>query len=272
MNTRARTPAFSLVEPLAALAVLALLLALLLPALTAARDHARTAVCLSHQRQMVLGWSLYAADFADRAMPLGVELPDAVVYWWGAVRHDPPGVVEHARGFLTPYLTNPPGARSVYECPAQPWGTYRPQPVASPPPGQPTSTYGYNGYYLCPPATPGWRLTIGRQPWKRLADIPRPPDLFVFADTLLPATPPMNNALLDPPMLYTGAGAWQPNPFPTTCFRHHGRAPAAVTARADASVHATPARASDLLWPTLNIGSVGPTNDPHYVPDWPRWP
>src|SRR5207253_1971779 len=122
---------------LVVVAVGALLLSLLLPALAGAREAARTAACLSNQRQLVVGWSLYAADFAGRAMPLGDErsaAPD-VVYWWGAVRAGPPADVDHARGFLSPYLDAGLLERSVYECPAQPWGSYRAQPASVAPPG-----------------------------------------------------------------------------------------------------------------------------------------
>jgi competence protein ComGC len=259
--------AFTIIELLIAIATIALLIGLLLPSLAGAREAARSAQCLSTQRQLVIGWSLYAHDHKGRAMPLAEEQSAQPIYWWGAVIPGGNPVVDHARGFLAAYLEAGLGERSAYECPSQPWGTYRAQPAALQPP-QPTSTYGYNGYYLCPPKTPGWNLQIGGQPWRRLDSIENPSLLFVFADALLEGSPPRNTALLDPPELFS-SGAWNNNPSPTTAFRH-GHA-SAIAANADGSASAHSARPEWLTSPTLRIGSIGVKNDPHYVPDWKRW-
>lgn len=269
--------AFTLIELLVTLAVIALLVSILLPSLAASRDSARTTVCLSNQRQLVLGWSLYANANAGRAMPAEIDAPGGseLLYWFGAVSLADSSVA-HERGHIAPYLDASLAERSVYECPAQPWGTYRAQPVAAGPAARPTTTYGYNGYYLCPAGTPGWRDQIGAQRWKSLADLDRPAELFVFVDTLLPGTPPVNDAILDPPSLFS-AGQWTDNPFPNTSFRHARsttrsvRIGSAATARADGSARAVRADPAWLIAPTPGIGSVGTTNDPHYVPDWKSW-
>jgi prepilin-type N-terminal cleavage/methylation domain-containing protein len=270
-----RGRAFTLIELLVVVAVVGVLLSLLLPSLRGARESARTAACLSNQRQLLLGWSLYAADYAGRALPAGDEhaaAPD-VLYWWGAVIPGPPADVDHARGFLTPYLSSDLAERSAYECPSQPWGSYRAQPMNIAAPGRPTSTYGYNGYYLSPPMTPGWSLDIGRQPWKRLSDLERPSDLFVFADAMLPVSPARNDPFLDPPMLFSSGagGGWSPDQGPTTSFRHGAAPGSAATARADGGARVVRAQPQWLFDPTLRIGSVGLNNDPYYVPDWRRW-
>jgi hypothetical protein len=120
--------------------------------------------------------------------------------------------------------------------------------------------------------TPGWNLQIGRQRWKRLADIDRPTDLFVFADTMLEGQPPRNCALLDPPRLWSAG--WTTNAAPTTSFRHAAAregSGSVVTARADGAARAVAADRSWLTCEPLRIGSVGTDNDPHYVPDGRRW-
>ncbi len=278
-RTRARTnrargrAAFTLVELLVVIAVVALLVSLLLPALAGARESARGAVCLANLRQLGAGWAMYAADSQGRAMPSADERTADVAYWWGAVLAGPPARVEQGRGILSPYLDSGLNDKSAYECPAQPWGSYRAQPASVPQPGSPTSTYGYNGYGLCPPMTPGWNQQIGGQRWLRLGDLARPCDAFVFADAMLAGSPPRNTALLDPPMLFS-ASSWTANPFPTTCFRHgRGRSSfgSAGTARADGSARAVRGEPAWLTSPELAIGSVGPDNDPHYVEDWRRW-
>ncbi len=258
---------FTLIELLVVVAIIALLVGLMLPALGAARGSARGAACASNQRQMLMAWVLYANDARGRVMPLA-EVGADTVYWWGRVA-GATGAVEHEKGFLTPYLASGLHERSVYECPSQPWGSYRAQPIALPPPGRPTSTYGYNGYYLSPAMTPGWGTQIAAQKWKRLEEIERPSDLFVFADTMLPTEPVRNNALLDPPRVYAGAGQWAVNGSPTTSFRH--AADVAVTARADGGVRSVGAQGGWLTHPALKIGSAGLENGPHYVPDWERW-
>ncbi|MFN0133332.1 MAG: prepilin-type N-terminal cleavage/methylation domain-containing protein [Phycisphaerales bacterium] len=261
--SRRHARAFTLVELLVAIAIIALLLGLLLPALAGARAAGRQAACQSNQRQLVLGWTLYANAHAGMAMPLA-DVTGQPVYWWGAVVGN---TIDPARGFLASSLDAPLGERGVFECAAQPWGTYRPQP-ASVSPGLPTSTYGYNGYYLSPPATPGWSMQIGGQRWKRISDLERPTELFVFADTLLPGNPPKNCALLDPPLLYSLGCHWTSNLAPTTSFRHQG---STVSARGDGSVRAVASRPEWLTHAALRIGSVGVENGPHYVPDWRRW-
>lgn len=270
---RAHPKAFTLLELLVAVAMVALLLGLLLPALSGSRQAARTTVCAAHQRQLVTAWVLYANDHTGRAVPAGDEsTPGGPAYWWGRIVDGPPARIETEGGLLSPYLSSDRGHRSVYECPAQPWGTYRPQPMSIPPPGVPTSTYGYNGYYLCPPMTPGWNLQIGAQRWKRLEDVPSPGRLLVFADALLPVSYVRNSPLLDPPMLFS-AGQWTVNPYPTTAFRHPaaGSMGSAVSARADGSVHADAARPEWLTHPEIRVGSLGRENDPNYIPDWRSW-
>jgi prepilin-type processing-associated H-X9-DG protein/prepilin-type N-terminal cleavage/methylation domain-containing protein len=65
MNDRARSAAFTLIELLVVVAVIAVLISLLLPALAGARKVARTAVCLSNQKQIGTALMLYANQYKD---------------------------------------------------------------------------------------------------------------------------------------------------------------------------------------------------------------
>jgi len=58
-----RTPrAFTLIEILVVVAIIALLIAILLPSLTKAREYTRNTVCKSNMRQVMLGHMFYQAD------------------------------------------------------------------------------------------------------------------------------------------------------------------------------------------------------------------
>lgn len=59
---RSRLSAFTLIELLVVVAIIATLIAILLPSLSAAREQARVSVCLSNMRQIVMAGSTYVSD------------------------------------------------------------------------------------------------------------------------------------------------------------------------------------------------------------------
>jgi len=71
---------FSLVELLVVIGIIALLSALLLPALGKARDTARSLCCLNNLKQLSVGWFSYISDANDALVPLNTA--DSV---WGAL-------------------------------------------------------------------------------------------------------------------------------------------------------------------------------------------
>jgi len=60
---------FTLIELLVVMAIIAILAALLLPTLIAAKEKARGIQCVSQLRQFSLAWNLYADDHAERVPP-----------------------------------------------------------------------------------------------------------------------------------------------------------------------------------------------------------
>jgi prepilin-type N-terminal cleavage/methylation domain-containing protein/prepilin-type processing-associated H-X9-DG protein len=81
-----RRSGFTLVELLVVTAILALLAAILLPALAHARTQARTAVCASNLRQLGMAFALYAQDADERLPdfhvdPMSAARAEQVPYW-----------------------------------------------------------------------------------------------------------------------------------------------------------------------------------------------
>jgi len=81
------------------IAIIAVLAAILLPALASARERARAAGCLSNTRQLMLCWLIYSTDNDDVLMSVGVDGPTPA--WVG-------GSVDAQTAPGQPWITPPP--------------------------------------------------------------------------------------------------------------------------------------------------------------------
>jgi len=260
---------FTLVELLMVISIISLLLSVLLPSLRKVRRQGQAVVCMNNIKQLGFAFILYGEDYNGYAMP---AVTSSSIYWWGEKLTTG---IDHKKGIVWPYLKSNLAGNSVYECPAQPYGSYRLQGV---PPGKKdepkwiTSTYGYNGYYLSPPQS-GWYRLPG--PWQKIANISSPKMVLVFADTLIDldmtGKNPLlkNNFSLDPPYLYDKKdGRWLPNRSPTTCFRHNEKANVIFV---DGHSEPVTAKGAAYASPQAKIGSIGTGNAPYYVPNYLQW-
>src|SRR5437660_5232644 len=104
-SKRVALPAFTLVELLVVIGIIAVLIGILLPALSRAREQSKTAQCLSNLRQLGMGFSMYiteqrymvpAAYFIDSATPTNRET-------WATILVNQ----KYIRGVATAPLINP---------------------------------------------------------------------------------------------------------------------------------------------------------------------
>ena len=101
--------AFTLVELLVVVGIIAILIAILMPALGRARENARRVQCMSNMRQLAIGWTAYAQEKKGRLM--GAEHGPGG--WVGSGNTDE----DIQRGEMWPWAAG----LDVYRCPNDPW-------------------------------------------------------------------------------------------------------------------------------------------------------
>jgi len=219
--------AFTLIELLVVISIIALLTAILMPALGAARSGSRALACKSNLRQLVIANIGYATENDGFYVPAASDIwNNAGLHRWHGQRDALDGPFDPFKGPLIGYLAD----GRVKECPLKvefvkerDWNTNFEQGGGG---------YGYNMTYIGSRTS---QIAAGSvQAWKdsyamtaRMAEIAAPAQTLMFADTAMANE---QNTLIEysfaePPFtVYKGRPVTEFYMSPSIHFRHRGQA------------------------------------------------
>ena len=180
-KARACPHGFTLIELLFVIAIIAILAALLFPALAAARQQARKIQCINNEKQLATTWLLYANDNSDLAVLNGAQQNMVREPLWvsGGYHNfqpaftDPLYLLDRRYAAFAAYLSS----KALYKCPSETTThvVQRGKPVPQ------VRSYAMN-LYLGPTSSMDGRLSSRYQEFKKTSRIAKPSDIFLFQD------------------------------------------------------------------------------------------
>jgi prepilin-type N-terminal cleavage/methylation domain-containing protein/prepilin-type processing-associated H-X9-DG protein len=248
---RPAASAFTLIELLVVIAIIAILAAMLLPALSRAKDRAMGTACMSNTRQLALGVLLYAGDNGD-------YFPSPK-YWWQ------PGPYKNAAHLMcggewllsdqmtpntpAPMMSSYVPNKLIWVCPKRRRGiTYTTAPGNFDPTVTGFLSYGFNCCGVFGTVDPNDGNMINSKPFKA-ASVSRPSEVVVLADVSGSNNPDTSPAAAWLDSYWAGSsGPTQPAysenaRFQTAFGRHNNRSDIVYV-----DGHAAPAFPSSLIW------------------------
>ena len=119
-NARRLQAGFTLIELLVVISIISLLIAVLLPALQAARAQARAVTCQTNLKQLGIVAALYTSDFKDYEMPARYPMDNTTIWVTQMVRRGYlPGNIPDSNGdgVISTQETDQVNRSSVFLCP-----------------------------------------------------------------------------------------------------------------------------------------------------------
>lgn len=213
--------AFTLVELLVVIAIIALLMGILMPALSVARSQGKAVVCRSNLRQLVLANTSYATENNDFYVPAAKDIQNENNHRWHGSREKQGETLDPLKGPLVSYLYD----GKVKECPGMTkfvktddWnGSYE----------KGSGGYGYNATYI---GSRHWQAGVDyRQVDKkttRISEVQNPAETLMFADCAISknGTDLIETSFAWQPFIVYGGRQMNTYMSPTIHFRHREQA------------------------------------------------